>query len=314
MNRIWALAVGALLVAAAPQDKRELRYAFTKGETFPYVLKYSIGIRLEKVPEAFQGILGDEPLVLQMDGRLDVLVKETAADGSAVLEGVWKTLKAKGHVTTSDVDFDYDAEKKPGDKPAKKAEPQDPALDGVLNTEDQLRRTVAEPLLLSADAFGRLSIKAEGGRAQEFEGVFRSLNGLMGPLPAAAVAKGDVWKEQTKVSIPTGTSTVDVGLSADCAYEADEDVRGRSCAVLKSKFKVGQVEKKNDPDNVFNIQFKTAGEGEGRTWFSAKEGRALKTQSSLKVRVDAVIPNPGGGDDLEIKAVVKMDQSGELGK
>lgn len=313
MNRLWAAAVGMLLLAAAPQEgKRELRYAFTKGESFPYQLKYAMAIKLDKVPEIFQGVMAEDLVDLKMEGLLDIQVKDVAADGSATLEGTWKALKAKGHVMVTDVDFAYDADKKAEAKP-KAADPADPALQGILNLEDQLRQTVSQPLNLTADTLGRLTVKGVAG-AQELEGLFRSLNGLMGALPKDKIGKGDAWKDETKVSIPAANSTVDVKVATDNRYEADEDVKGRSCAVLRSTFKVGQVEQKKDPNNPLNVQIKTEGEGEGRTWFCSKEGRALKTQSLLKVKVGAVIPNPGGGDDIDLKATVKMDQSGEVGK
>ena len=59
----------------------------------------------------------------------------------------------------------------------------DPALEGILNLEVQLRRATSQSLILTADAFGRLTIKADGAKTQELEGIFRSLNGLMGALP-----------------------------------------------------------------------------------------------------------------------------------
>jgi len=314
MRTLTATMIGVLALAAAPQDgKRELRYAFAKGESFPYALKYSMGIRLDKVPEVFQGVMGEDPLDLKIDATLDVKVVDVAADGSATLEGTWKKLTAKGHVMVNDVDFSFDADKK-DDKPKKAAEPADPALDGIMNLEDQLRRATSQPLLLTADSLGRLSVKADAAKAQELEGIFRSLNGMMGALPKEKIAKGDAWKDTTKVSIPAAGSTVDVPITTENVYLSDEEVKGRSCAVLSSKFKVGQVERKEDPNNVFNVKFQTEGEGEGKTWFNAKDGRAAKTQSLLKVRVNAVIPNPGGGDDIELKAVVKMEQAGELGK
>lgn len=316
MNRLTAVLIGALALAAAPQDRRELRYAFTKGDAFPYAMKYAMGVKLDKVPEIFQGVLPEDLLDLKMDGLLDLKVTDVAADGSATLEGTWKKLTAKGHMLVQDIDFAYDAEKKTAttDKPAKKEEA-DPAIEGLLNLEDQLRLATSQKLVLTADAFGRLTIKAEGAKTQELEGIFRSLNGLMGALPKDKVAKGDAWKDQTKVTIPAAAGqTVDVPLATDNVYEADEEVKGRPCAVLKSKFKVGQVEKKGDANNPFNAQFKTDGEGEGKTWFSAQDGRAAKSQSLLKVRVHAVFANPSGGDDIELNATVKMQQDGELGK
>ncbi|HEX7899376.1 MAG TPA: hypothetical protein VF950_16540 [Planctomycetota bacterium] len=318
MKRLTAVVIGALALAAAPQDgKRELRYAFTKGDTFPYALKYAMGVRVDKVPEIFQGVLPEDLLDLKMEGLLDVKVTEVAADGSATLEGTWKKLTAKGHMLVNDIDFKFDADKKE-EKAAKKepAAPADPALDGVLNLEDQLARAVATSLVLTADALGRLKVKESGAKSQEIEGIFRSLNGMMGALPQEKIGKGDGWKDTTKVTIPAAAgSSVDVPIATENLYAADEDVKGGSCAVLTSKFKVGQVEKKkNDENNVFNAQFKTAGEGEGKTWFNVKQGRATRTQSLLKVRVNAVFPNPGGGDDIELNATVKMEQNGEIGK
>src|SRR5688572_20703771 len=113
MKRLMAVVIGALALAAAPQDgKRELRYAFTKGETFPYALKYAMGVKVDKVPEIFQGVLPEDLLDLKIEGLLDVKVTEVAADGSATLEGTWKKLTAKGHMLVNDVDFKFDADKK----------------------------------------------------------------------------------------------------------------------------------------------------------------------------------------------------------
>src|SRR5438128_1939321 len=79
-------------------EKSELRYGFKKGEKFPLKLTYAMGVKLDKVPEAFQGVLSDEPVNLKLEGTLDMEVKEVTESGKAVLEGTWKTMKAKGAV------------------------------------------------------------------------------------------------------------------------------------------------------------------------------------------------------------------------
>ena len=58
----------------------------------------------------------------------------------------------------------------------------------------------------------------------------------------------------------------------------------------------------------------TEGEGEGKTLFCVTDGRASKSQSSLRVKVSATIPNPGGGDDMDLKAQLKIETSHTLGK
>ena len=42
------------------------------------------------------------------------------------------------------------------------------------------------------------------------------------------------------------------------------------------------------------------------------DGRALKSTSALRVRVSATIPNPGGGEDMDLKAQLKIETGHSL--
>jgi len=317
MKRFAAAALLSLFaVTAAAQDgKTELRYKFKKGDTFPMKMNYSMGVKLDKVPEAFQGVLSDEPVNLRFEGTLSVEVKEVAEDGKAVLEGTWKTMKAKGAVMVNDVDFTYDADKKTDDKPKKK-EDADPGLQGFFDLEDQLRKTAQSPLKLTVDALGK--VQADGAAAKgmgEMNGMFLSLNGLMGSLPKKAVAQGEAWKEEMKLGMPGVGGAVDIRVNSDNVWESTETVNGKVCAVIKSKFSVGGEGKADkEGDNPFNIKMKTTGEGEGKTLFCAKDGFPAKVTSALKVKLSAQVPNPGGGDEMDIKATLKIEQQIEITK
>ena len=317
MNKLAAAALASLfaLTAVAQDGKTELRYKFTKGEKFPLKMTYSMGVKLDKVPEAFQGVLSDEPVNLRFEGSLAVEVKEISADGVAVLEGTWKTMKAKGAVMVNDVDFTYDADKKGDEKPKKKEEA-DPGLQGFLDLEDQLRKTAQTPLTLKVDALGK--VVSDGAAAKgmgEMGGMFLSLNGLMGSLPKKGVAQGETWKEEMKLGMPGVGGAVDIRVKSDNVWESIETVNGKACAVIKSKFSVGGEGKADEGgDNPFNIKMKTTGEGEGKTYFCAKEGFPTKVTSSLKVKLSAQVPNPGGGEEMDIKATLKIEQAIDITK
>jgi hypothetical protein len=318
MNKIVAATLACLFaVAASAQDgKVELRYKFQKGEKFPMKVGYSMGVKLDKVPEAFQGVLSDEPMNLKFEGTLEVEVKSVGEDGKAVLEGTWKTMKAKGVVMVNDIDFTYDADKKTDAKPKKKEEGDDPGLQGFLDLEDQFRKTAHQPLKLTVNSLGQVT--AEGGAAKgmgEMNAMLFSLNGLMGPLPKTAVGQGDSWKDETKLEMPGLAGAVDLRVKSDNTWASTETVEGQPCAVIKSKLSVGGEGKAEEGgDNAFKIKMKTQGEGEGKTCFCAKGGYPAKVTSSLKVKLSATVPNPGGGEDMDIKATLKIEQAIEIKK
>ena len=318
MNRLVAatlVCLFALAATAAQEGKSELRYRFEKGDKFPIKMSYAMGVKLDKVPEAFQGVLSDEPVNLKFEGELNIEVKEVAEGGKAVLEGTWKTMKAKGAVMVNDVDFTYDSSKKPEGKPKKK-DGDDPGAQGFFDLEDNLRNMATQTLKLTVDERGKVTM--EGGSAKgigEMNVMFLSLNGLMGPLPKNAVGKGDTWKEEMKLGMPGLGGAVDIKVKSDNVWDSTETVDGRPCAVIKSKLAVGGDGKaEGDAENPFNIKMKTTGEGEGRTSFSVTGGYPAKVQSSLKVKLSASVPNPGGGDDMDIKATLRIEQGVEIKK
>ena len=311
-----ALALVFGLSAFAQDGKTELRYGLKKGEKLSLALSHALSVKLDKVPEILQGVVSEDPIAVKFEGVLDLEVTEVAEDGAARLNGTWRTAKAKGHIMVNDIDFDYDAAKKDNDKPKKKEEPEDPTLQGFGDLQDQLGKMVRTPLKLSADKFGKVTVVEGSGKLGEIESAFRSLNGLMGPLPKNAVAKGDSWKDELKLGMPGVGGTVDIKIRAENSVDAIEKIDGKDVYVIKSKFAVGKLpgEKDEAPAGDLQVKIKTEGEGEGKTLFSVTEGRASKSQSALRVKVSATIPNPGGGDDMDLKAKLTIDTTTALGK
>jgi len=304
------------LSAFAQDGKTELRYGLKKGEKFSLSLSHSLSVKLDKVPEILQGVVSEDPIAVKFEGVLDLEVSEIADDGAARLNGIWRTAKAKGHIMVNDIDFDYDIAKKGDDKPKKKDEPEDPALAGFGDLQDQLAKMVRAPLKLSADKFGKVTVVEGSGKLGEIESAFRSLNGLMGPLPKQAVAKGDSWKDELKLGMPGVGGNVDIKIRAENTIDAIEKIDGKDVYVIKSKFAVGKLpgDKDDGPAPAIEVKIKTEGEGEGRTMFSVSEGRASKSQSNLRVKVSATIPNPGGGEDMDLKAKLNIDTTTAIGK
>ncbi len=325
----WLAAVGFLAApAGAPSsaeatagrqestDRQELRYAWTKGDTFPFVSRYALNVKLDKVPDVLQGFLSEEPANLKLEATLDLEVKEVAEDGTALLEGRWKTLKAKGHLMVNDVDFDHDASKKAEGKPDPKpdAAPAD-AFPGQFDVEDQLRQAVAQPLKLRADRRGRLTVEGAGKSRDALGWLFSSMNGLMGPLPAGKVGRGEKWKDEFRPQLPSAAAALDVRSAVESSIEGEEKAGDATLLSIVSKYTVGGSGEKKDPDPAgLAFKVKTSGGGEGKTLFDAKAGRLAKCRHTLNSRVEAEIPNPGGGEAIELKAAVKIEQSNEVGR
>ncbi|HVR84265.1 MAG TPA: hypothetical protein VMU54_08140, partial [Planctomycetota bacterium] len=269
--------------ALADQDtKLELRYAFKKGEKFSYKLVHNLSVRLDKVPEILQGVVPEDPIDVKFEALIDVEVTDVGENGTALLSGTWKTAKAKGHVMVNDIDFDYDAAKAATDKPKKKEE-EDPALQGFGDLQDTLAKMVRTPLKLSVDVFGKVSISEGSGRLGEMESAFRSLNGLMGPLPKEKVGKGDSWKDELKLGMPGVGGNVDIKIRSTNTIDSVEKQGDDDCVVVKSKYSVGRLpgEKEEAPPAGIEAKIKTEGEGEGKTTFSLTKNRALASHSLL---------------------------------
>ena len=305
----------APFAAGEPQDKSELRYKFVKGEKFTFALRHGLSVRLDRVPEVLQGVLPEDPIDIKFEGLLDAEVTDVAENGNATVNAVWHSAKAKGHVMVNDIDFEYDVAKKGEDKPKKKEE-EDPALQGFGDLQDQLSKMVRAPLKLSVDPLGKVAVVDGGGKLGEIESAFRSLNGLMGPLPKEAVGKGDTWKDELKLGMPGVGGNVDIKIRSQNTIDSVEKVGGEDCLVVKSKYSVGKLpgEKEDGPAPGIEAKIKTDGEGEGKTYFSLATKRSIKSQSALKVKVSATIPNPGGGEEMELKAQLRIESSHQLGK
>ncbi len=303
------------LTALADQDaKLELRYALKKGEKFTYKLVHNLSVRLDKVPEILQGVVPEDPIDVKFEALIDTEVTDVAENGTALLIGTWRTAKAKGHVMVNDIDFDYDVAKK-GDDKKKKVE-EDPAIAGFGDLQDTLAKMVRTPLKMSVDTLGKVSLSEGSGKLGEMESVFRSLNGLMGPLPKEKVGKGDSWKDELKLGMPGVGGNVDIKIRSTNTIDGVEKQGDDDCVVVKTKYSVGRLpgEKEEAQPPGIEAKIKTDGEGEGKTTFSVTKGRALKSHSLLKVKVSASIPNQGGGDDLDLKAQLKVETAHEMGK
>jgi hypothetical protein len=295
-----------VLAAASPsQEKAELRYAFKKGETFPLKLRYALKVKLDKVPDLLQGVLSEDPIDLKFEGDLDVEVLDVSEDGVARLRGTWKTAKAKGHMMVNDVDFAYDASK-PEAAPA--APGDDPALQGFMDVQDQMRRMVREPLRLDVDRRGQVQVAQGGGRLGELEGPFRSLNGLAGPFPEKGVGLGDAWSQEVKLGMPGVGGNVDLKVSAANKVEAVEG----DDLLIASTYKILQKGDGEADAGGLNVKMKTEGEGSGKLRFAVKGGRARSSDTKLQVRISAVVPNPGGGEDIDLKASLRMEMGHEI--
>lgn len=306
-----AVLAGALALAGAQDEKRELRAKFQKGEKFQIHLKNAVHVKVDEIPEAYQGFLGDDPINIKIDGVLAVEVTEVAEDGKATLAGAWKSLNVKGGWMVSEVDFKYESEKK-GEKSKKKEE--DPALLPFGDIEDMLATAARQPVKAVVDRFGKLTVLGDKREQGTMATQFLSLNGLLGPLPAAAVKKGDAWKNEERLSMPGLVGTVDIPVRAEVTYEADEKFGERDCAVLAAKITVIADDAKAAGGANFGIKMKKEGGGEGRLHFSVAEGRPVKLVNNLKVKVAATAQDPNGGGEISIKATLSLLLSHELVK
>ncbi len=309
-------AFGPLDSTLAQDGKTELRFSFKKGDKFPLKLQYNVSVKLDKLPEILQGVLSEDLIDVKFDAALDMEVMDVTDTGSSLMSGTWQKTKAKGHVMINDIDFDHDPSKKTEDKPKKK-EDEDPALQGFQDIQDQLGKMVRVPLKLSVDRYGKISLAEGSGKVGQLEGVFRSFNGLMGPLPKDKMGKGDTWKDTLRFGLPGVPGNVELVIRVENAIDSFDKVEGRDLVLIKTKFAVGKLpgDKEDPTASPLEGKIKTEGDGEGKTLFSLTDSRTSKAHSNLKIRVTANIPNPGGGgDDLELKGLVRIDMAQELGK
>lgn len=304
----WALWLAG---ASGPDDKAVFRYRFEKGQKLALEVRYSVQVKLEKVPEAFQGLLSETPADLKIEGLLEAEVGEVAAEGGAALEGRWKRLSAKGGWMLGEVDFQHDAGQG-GVAPKKPVAGE--ALPPLFDLEEGLRAMARETVRFFVEPSGRVRMRGTGPPiVGEMSEQFLSLNGLMGPFPKDPLGGGDSWKGEAKIIVPGVGGTVSVTVRSENRYESDEPVGGRSCAVLRSKYLIGGEGRgqKEDPDQPLPFRLKTSGEGEARTWFGVEEGMSARHQGSLRADLVVGFPDPGGGGDIELRMVLRIGQAYE---
>lgn len=133
----------------------------------------------------------------------------------------------------------------------------------------------------------------------------------MGALPKEKVGAGDKWESKDSLSMP-GMNQFKVSLKAKNELEKFED--GGKTAVITTKLSVGTVaDESEDPGaNMFNLKAKMTGEGEGKTKYNVEAGRAAHSQNKVKVKITATMDNPQGGDALEFKAVLSIEQENTI--
>ncbi len=306
----WVLALSSLGVTGR-DDKVLLRYRFERGRKIRLSIGFAAVVKLDQVPESLKGLWGETLVDIKVDGVIDSEVREVGDDGKAVVDGKWRTLKAKGSWLSGDVDFAYDSEKPDEGKARKREGPGDDLLMG--DVESGLRALVREPVVLSVDVLGGVKIKEGGGEMGGFIEQVLLLNGLMGPLPKDPVGRGDGWKGDEKIHLPGVGEALSIVVRSENRYESDEVVDGHDCALIRSKLTVGgEGGAKMDMNNPFPFQMKTTGEGEGKLWFCRGRGMAAKCKTSLGVRFSVALTPDDGGDEIEIKGTLKIDQGHDM--
>lgn len=282
-------------------DKHLLKYKFKEGDKVNLDLYYNMSVKLDEVPEIFAGAIAEDVLDVKMKGRVSATVTGLAEDGTATLKGRWLTLKAKGHAMVSDVNMDYDAERDAGKK--EEAAPADDfgGLPG-MDLEASLKKMVKEELVLKVSPTGAVSTPATAGVA----GRALSLNGLMGPFPARKVGKGDTWKGKTDFKFPGMGIPVSFTIESTNTYGGQEKVGDLDCVVIASKLAVKGAD--SEAAAALGMKIEVKGEGTGSMHFSAGRGRPAKASSAIKVRVIAGGEDPTSGEELSIKATLKIAQ------
>ncbi len=303
---------------ASPQDtgdKRELRYKFEKGEKVVLVIKQKMNVKLDEVPEAFQGIAPEEPFDNDFDGTAEFEVKEAGEKGY-VLEGRFQTIQAKGSVIGQDFEFAYDRAKD-GDEPKGGGDEGgggDGGMPGGLgNPADMLRGLAVARLKLEIDPLGKFKIGGADGGSGAVATQLLDLGGLIGQLPKDKVGAGDTWKNSDSLELPG--LPFKMRVKSENKFTKTEKIEGQECALIESKFTVGteggDADKEEEPpmDLPIPLKAKFTGEGKGSMAFAMDAGRPVKNDMKMDVKLTVTISNPQGGDDVEIKGRFKMEQT-----
>lgn len=314
MSRLAFGAFAALLLASAglTQDgatvaKRELRYKFQKGDKHAFTLKHKINVKLDEIPENFQGLVPDEPFDLTFEGDVDLEVADVTAEGQASLQGKFSRLKASGSFLGQDFTFDWDRARD-GDKvPEGDGDEGSPGIPSMPSIQDVLRRLPQETLKLQMDALGK--VKVEGNAGEGVTGQILDLGGVTGGLPKDKVGVGDVWKHDDWLTLPSNLP-MRMKVKSENTFSKMEKVNDFNCAVITSKFTVGTQEKdkKDDAELPLPMKMSFTGDGTGSMAFAAEAGRPVRNDVKMSIKINAAF-NMQEGEDMALKGTFTLEQS-----
>jgi len=303
---------GALLwvvgIAGNPQestDKFELRCKFKRGERITAQMRQKMNVRFDQIPEEYQPIFGDEPLEVTLSGILYLEVKEVAESGSAKLEARVHRIKGKGLALANEFDYDYDA-----DQPRSDPEPAEGEVPGGIDPVNLLHQVATQVIPIQIDPRGKFELQGDSGLPAELLNQFFNLNGLMGELPKEKVGVGDSWKSGQTLTIP-GFDQLKIPVTA---VNTVEKVAEGDVAEIGTKLSVGTVSDAiEQPEaRMYNLKAKLTGEGAGTTHFSLGTGRVRDSKNRATVKILITADDPQGGDPIEFKATLTIEQEHQI--
>ena len=310
---VMTVLFAATVFAQETTDKRELRFKFEKGEKLTLKVAQKMNAKVSEAPDFLKDMMGEEPFDLDFSGTADLEVKDIDADGKATLEGRFAKMTAKGNVMVNEIDYSYDREKD-GDKPAAGGdEGGDEGMPGMPNMEDEFAKLATSTLKITIDKFGKISFDGQGGSTAMAMQLL-NISALVGVLPKDKVGKGDSWKNDESLSLPG--MPIKMKVKSTNKFDKIEKKGDTECIVIKSEFAVGSESNEEDApaEGAIPLQGKFTGTGDGTMYFDPAGGRPVENKLKLDTKFDFTMPNPQGGDDLNIKGTFTMSQTNELKK
>ena len=177
-----------------------------------------------------------------------------------------------------------------------------------MDLEQSLWTMVGQELVLTVKATGAVATEGEIGLA----GRALSLNGPMGPFPDKKVGRGDTWKGTSDFKFPGMGIPISFQVESKNTYADQEKVGDLECAVIKSTYTVKGAD--SDAAEALGAKIEVKGEGSGSMYFSLAKGQPAKAKNELTVRVQIGGQDPTSGEELSIKATVKIKQGYTLAK
>lgn len=303
------IAILAALFFANIQERpaKELAYTFKEGNKFTWKVRQIFDAKFDKIPEEYKDFLGEKPLDLTIDLEVEFIVKSFKAEGTAVLEGVFKRFTAQGNIGPNAVDYSLDAKKK-NDAPDEEEE--DPNFG--FNPAKMFEEMTSKPATLLIEKTGE--IKVSGGSRRPLLRHLLNINWPMGPFPEKTLGPGDSWTTRDSFALPQ--IPIPIRFASVNTYARDEKVRGAPCTVIDSTLTVEEKEvKAEEPEEMpIPLDLKTAGKGRATTFFSPEGDFLLTSSGTLKVRVNGAVTNPSDGEDAKIKAKIRIKTERSLSR